>query len=204
MVRVLDHLPGGQRRADVFLPRTIVGAALLVFGRKAFWLFVAGVGFLAGLYIATQTIQLESGWFVLGIAVVGGLLGALLALVLQSVGVGLAGFLAGGYVAITLVESLGWGQSLLADLPYRSWVVFGVGGILGAVLIGALFDWALIILSSVIGATLIAQVAPLEGGNQGLLFVGLAAMGVVIQMILMRRDRSRGPSPFKGRSGVFS
>jgi hypothetical protein len=120
------------------------------------------------------------------------------------VGVGLAGFLGGGYVAMTLVESLGWGQSLLADLPYRSWVVFIIGGILGAVLIGVLFDWALIILSSVIGATLIAQAVPLEGGNQGLLFVGLVAMGVVIQMIMMRQDRSHRPSPFKRKPGLFS
>jgi len=187
----------------MFLPRLIVGAALLIFGRKVFWLFVAGVGFLAGLYLSTQTIQLESGWAVLGVAVAGGLLGALLALVLQSVGVGLAGFLGGGYVAMTLVESLGWGQSLLADLPYRSWVVFILGGILGAVLMGALFDWALIILSSGMGATLITQVAPVQGVEQGLIFVVLLAVGIVVQAVLMRRDRSEGPSLFNGRSGLF-
>ena len=187
----------------MFVPRTIVGAALLVFGRKAFWLFVAGVGFMAGLYVATQTIQLESGWFVLGVAVVGGLLGALLALLLQNVGVVLAGFVGGGYLAMTLVESLGWGQRLLAGLPYRSWVVFITGGILGAVLIGVLFDWALIVLSSIMGATLITQAVPIEGAGQGLLFAVLLATGIVVQAILMRRDRSQRPSLFKDRSGLF-
>jgi hypothetical protein len=188
----------------MFIPRTIVGAALLVFGRKAFWLFVAGAGFLAGLNIATQTVQLEPGWFVLGIAVAGGLLGALLALALQSVGVVLAGFVGGGYVAMTLVESLGWGQNLLADLPYRPWVIFIVGGILGAVLIGVLFDWALIILSSVMGATLITQAVPFDGSVQGPLFAVLLATGLVVQAMLMRRDRSQRSSLFNGRSTRFS
>jgi hypothetical protein len=187
----------------MFIPRTIVGVALLVFGRKAFWLFVAGVGFLAGLYIATQTIDLESFWFVLGVAVAGGLLGALAALVLQNVGVGLAGFVGGGYVAMTLVESLGWGQRLLEDLPYRPWVVFFAGGILGAVLIGLLFDWALILLSSVIGAILITQAIPLQGATQGLVFAVLLATGVVVQAISMKRDRSKRPSLFNGRSKLF-
>jgi hypothetical protein len=187
----------------MFVPRTIVGVALLVFGRKAFWLFVAGVGFLAGLYVATQTIRFESGWWVFGVAAAGGLLGALLALVLQNVGVGLAGFLGGGYVAMTLVESLGWGQRLLADLPYRSWVVFIAGGILGAVLIGVLFEWALIILSSVIGATLIAQAIPLEGNRQGVLLVVLFAVGVLVQMILMRRERANRPAPFTRKPTMF-
>jgi hypothetical protein len=60
----------------MFVPRTIVGAALLGFGRKAFWVFVAGVGFLAGLHLATQIIHFESAWMVFGIAVVGGLVGS--------------------------------------------------------------------------------------------------------------------------------
>jgi hypothetical protein len=139
----------------------------------------------------------------LGVAVAGGLLGALLALVFQSVGVGLAGFVGGGYAAMTLLEVTGWGQALMGDVPYRSWVVFIVGGILGAVLVGVLFDWALIVLSSVLGAILIVGSVPLELSMQVLLFVVLVATGVVVQAILMRRDRSERPSLFNGRSGLF-
>jgi hypothetical protein len=184
----------------MFLPRAVVGAALLIFGRKAFWLFVAGVGFVAGLSLASQTFQFESKWAVLGAALGGGLLGALLALVFQSVGIALAGFVGGGYAALTLFEAAGWAERFLARMPYRSWVVFIVGGILGAVLIGVLFEWALIALSSVIGATLITPVVPVQGAGQALLFVVLVAAGVVVQMILMRRDQSRRPSLFKDRS----
>ena len=85
----------------MFIPRAIVGAALLGFGRKAFWLFVAGVGFVAGLYLATQAFQFRTDWAVLSTAIAGGLLGALLAMVFQSVGLGLAGFVGGGYAAWT-------------------------------------------------------------------------------------------------------
>ena len=187
----------------MFVPRTIVGAALLVFGRKAFWVFVAGVGFLAGLYIATQAIHFESAWMVFGIAVAGGLVGAFVALLLQNIGVFLAGFVGGGYVAMTLVESMGWGQSLLADLPYRPWMAFVVGGILGAVLLGALFDWALIVLSSVIGATLVTPVLPVSGIGQVFAFVVLMAVGVVVQMVLMRRERDGRPPLSKRKPGWF-
>ena len=187
----------------MWIPRTLVGAALLIFGRKAFWLFVAGVGFVAGLQLATRTFELEPGWILIVIAGVAGLLGALLALVFQSIGIGLAGFLGGGYIALSLFDATGWGQRLLADLPYRSGLIFIAGGVLGAILIGVLFDWALIVLSSVIGATLISQATPFELLVRMGLFVVLAATGVVVQWILMRRDRSWRPSLFRGRSQRF-
>jgi len=183
--------------------RLIVGAALLSFGRKAFWLFVAGVGFVAGLYLATMAFQFRAQWAVLGTAIVGGLLGALLAMVFQGVGIGLAGFVGGGYAAATLFEAAGLGQLLMADMPYRWWVVFIVGGILGAVLVGVLFDWALIALSSVIGAMLITQAVPIQGVGRALLFVGLSAVGVAVQWYLMRRDRSKRPAAVPGRSTLF-
>jgi hypothetical protein len=187
----------------MFVPRTIVGAALLVFGRKAFWLFVAGVGFVSGLNLARQTFQFESGWIVLGIAIAVGLLGALLALVFQSLGVGLAGFVSGGYVALTLLDATSWGQRLLAGAPSRSWIVFIAGGVLGALLMGVLFDWALIVLSSVLGAMMIAQAIPIQRAGQGVLFVVLVAVGVVVQWIMMQKDRSRRPSSSKKRLDLF-
>jgi hypothetical protein len=119
------------------------------------------------------------------------------------VGLGLAGFMGGGYAAATLFEAAGLGRLLMADMPYRWWVVFIVGGILGAVLIGVLFDWALIALSSVIGAMLITQAVPILGVGRALLFVGLVAVGVAVQWFLMRRDRSSRSDGGKGRSTLF-
>ena len=52
------------------------------------------------------------------------------------------------------------------------------------------FDWALIILSSLSGATVIIQELPLERLPALLIFVGLVAVGLVVQGRL-----GRPPSP---------
>jgi hypothetical protein len=176
------------------VPRILVGIALLILGRKAFWLFVGGVGFVLGMTVATRVVQVESVWIVLGIALIAGLLGALLALYLQQIAVGVAGFLVGGYIALNLARTLGWDLERLLVAPYGSWVVFIVGGILCAVLVGALFEWALIILSSITGASLITQSVQVHPGTSVLLLALLVATGVVIQAILLRQERTVRPA----------
>ncbi len=160
-------------------------------GRKAFWLFVGGVGFVLGLYVATQVIHTPHGWIVLVVALAAGLLGALLALVLQHVAVGLAGFVAGGYVAMNLAELWGWELGPRLFGAWKPWLLFVLGGILFAVLIGVLFEWALIVLSSVTGATLITQAIRIQPGVQALLFALLVAAGIVVQAVLYHAERSR-------------
>ena len=177
------------------IPRVLVGIALLILGRKAFWLFVGGVGFVLGMTVTTRVVQVEPYWIRLGIALVAGLLGALLALYLQQIAVGVAGFLVGGYLALNLIYTLGWDVERLLPAPYGMWLVFIAGGILCAVLIGALFEWALIILSSITGASLITQVVQVHPGTSVLLFAVLVATGIVIQAILLRQERLVRPKP---------
>jgi len=79
----------------------ILGVALLVAGRKLFWLFVGAAGFVTGLQLATQFWQgPELLAIVIGLVV--GVIFALLAIFLQSVAIGIAGFLAGGYILTVL------------------------------------------------------------------------------------------------------
>ena len=177
------------------VPRVLVGIALLILGRKAFWLFVGGVGFVLGMTVATRVVRVEPYWIALGVAVIAGLLGALWALYMQQVAVGVAGFLVGGYLALNLVRTLGWDLERLLSSPYGPWLAFIVGGILCAVLVGVLFEWALIVLSSITGAYLIAQAIQVHPGTKALLFAVLAAIGVVIQAILLRRERMVRPAP---------
>lgn len=178
----------------MIVPRVLVGLALLILGRKAFWLFVGGVGFVLGLYVATRVIQAPQGWLVFVIALVAGGLGALLAVVLQHVAVGLAAFVAGGYVAWNLVDMLGWELGPRSLGAWEPWLVFVGGGIVFAVLIGALFEWALIVLSSITGAVLTAQALSLPPGIQVALWAFLAAVGIVVQAVLYRMERSRPAS----------
>lgn len=155
------------------LLRILAGFVLLFLGRRLFWLFVGVLGFSAGFVLATQYFSAQPQWLVLVIAVVCGLIGILLAFFLQRAAIAIAGFLAGAQFAMALVESAGW--NVAAPIPYL------VGGILGAILLSVLFDWALIFFSSVSGAILIARALPVEPQFAILAFVVLTILGIFVQ-----------------------
>ncbi len=158
--------------------RLLVGGALLVLGRKLFWLFVAAVGFAAGWAVATDLLSVEPEWLALVIAVVVGVAGALVAQFVQRLAIGLAGFLAGAFLALSLVRLLN------LEAAWGGWLALLAGGIVGAILLGAVFDWALIGLSSLAGALLIAQAFDLSSTARLLVLVGLFVLGVILQSAL--------------------
>src|SRR5438876_5580719 len=127
----------------------LIGAVILFFGRKLFWLCVAAVGFAAGVEVAPHLVHDPSAILSLSVALVFGFIGALLALFLQKVAIAVAGFLAGGKLATAIAAAF-----FVASAGYFG-IIFLVGGILGALLLLTLFDWALIIVSSIVGAYLI-------------------------------------------------
>lgn len=161
----------------------LVGVALLFFGRRAFWLFVAGAGFVAGLSLANRILQgPEAVGVIIGIGI--GLLAALLAVFVQRFAIGLAGFLVGGYLAIQVLPMLnlegGWVSLLVA---------FIIGGIIGVILVGVFLDWALISLSSLAGASLVTDALNLGGGLGMVVFVILIVIGVVFQARELRSKK---------------
>jgi hypothetical protein len=159
----------------------ILGGALLIAGRKLFWLFVGVAGFVAGLQLATQFSQgPEILSVVIGLVV--GVIFAFLAIFLQNVAIGVAGFLAGGYILTVLAGMIGLNQGAF------SWVVYLIGGIIGVLLVILLFDWALITLSSLAGASLISQALLLPSGLGGVVFLALVIFGVVVQGSMMQRE----------------
>lgn len=162
--------------------RIILGLALLAFGRKLFWLVVAGVGFAVGYYLASQLLPDQASWLAVVIAVLVGIAGALLAVFAQNIGLGLAGFIGGGFLALRLAQIFSLtGGSL-------SWGAFVLGGILGLLLVVLLFDWALIVLSSLLGAFLVATTLIEQQATAGILLLVLFVAGIVIQYTLMRRE----------------
>lgn len=163
--------------------RFLFGTVLLLFGRKLFWLFVGVAGFLAGFDLATRLFANSPEWIAIVVGIVIGLIGALLAVVLQRIAVAIAGFFIGGYIATYLLELLG------ANLGNLVWLPYVIGGILGALLAFMMFDWALIILSSLAGATLIVQSFQLESIMTTILLVVLFIIGVIIQASLTGRER---------------
>jgi hypothetical protein len=158
----------------MILVRILVGIGLLTLGRRLFWLFVGLIGFIWAIRIAAHFFPGHSDWMILCIALMAGVLGALLTVFLQRLAIGLAGFSAGVYIAIRLLHVSGWGTQV-------DWLVFLIGGILGVVLIFVLFDWALIILSSLLGAGLITETIRFGESVMTLLFIALFLSGVLVQ-----------------------
>src|SRR5213596_380084 len=159
----------------------LIGAIILFFGRRLFWLCVAAVGFAAGVEFAPHLMHEPSPVLLLSVAIVLGLIGALLALFLQKIAIAVAGFLAGGKLAMALVAAF------IAEGARYPGIAFVIGGIIGAILLLSLFDWALIVMSAVVGAYLIGHTIVLPQTGATILFIGLTALGIVVQAAALRR-----------------
>ena len=165
----------------------LVGIALLLFGRRLFWLFVAALGFAIGLQLAPYLSHNPPLWLSLLLSLSLGLIGALVAFLLQKLAIGIAGFLVGGRLALALAAAF------LADHAHYSTITFVIGGILGAILLLALFDWALIIFSSIEGARLIGDAVHLPSSGTTVLIVVLAIFGILVQAMMFRSRQRRRP-----------
>lgn len=159
----------------ISLLNVLFGAAMLLLGRRLFWLFVAAIGFITVTHYALQRLGGMPDSTILIVAIIAGLLGALIAAFARVVGVGVAGFLCGGFLMLTAATALGFSGRNLDIFFYI------VGGILGAFLFYALFNWALIILSSVCGAFVLAHNLPAPAAWFWLLVIGLAVLGMIVQ-----------------------
>jgi hypothetical protein len=172
----------------LLIGRVVVGVLLLVLGRRLYWLFVAGIGFLSGLKLAPRLMPDQSETVIVIAALALALAGALLAVVATRVVIGIIGFAAAGGIAALLLGNLGiegGGVALGVCL---------VAGLIGAMLFLVLFDWTLIVLSSLAGASLIVMSAErlldLSAIAGTVLVLVLAAAGALIQAGLWRRKRT--------------
>jgi hypothetical protein len=158
----------------------LIGAVVLFFGRKLCWLCVAAVGFAAGVEFAPHLMHEPTEVLQLTIALVFGFIGALLALFLQKVAIAIAGFLAGGKLAMALAIAF------FAEGARYPGITFIIGGIIGMILLLSLFNWALIVMSALVGAYLIGHTIVLPPTGATLLFVGLAVVGIIVQAAAFR------------------
>jgi len=164
------------------LMQILAGVALLLLGRKLFWLFVGVVGFVAGLRFGSQIAHDQPQVLLFAIAVGIGLLGAIFAIFLERIAIAVAGALAGGMFALKVAESLG-----LASGQNMELVAFVVGAVAAGILVSILFDWALVLLSSITGGALVSQSLGLAPSFQWLLFLVLFVIGLAVQGRFIRR-----------------
>ena len=166
----------------------LVSLALLFAGRRVFWFVVAVVGFYAGMQVTPLFIEAPPQSMLLAISIGCGLLMAVVAFVLQKLAISIAGFLVGGYGAFLGMSRLG------IHLGKLNWIPIVGMGILGVVLSTMIFEWALIVISSVAGAYLLMMTLDVNESIRTLLFVLLAVAGFLIQT----KDKSKKkPAPKK-------
>lgn len=161
------------------IPNILTGTVLLLLGRKLFWLFVACIGFSIAYKYAGQYLSGQSEYVIIAIAIFCGVIGGFLAVFFQQIAIGISGFAAGGYISLYLFQMAGYPQTqiiLLASIG---------GGIIGAVLMVFIFDWALIILSSMSGASLIMQSVKIDPSLYMPAYIGLIIVGCAIQAKIM-------------------
>jgi hypothetical protein len=165
------------------LAAMIVGGVLLAAGRRLFWLAVGAAGFVFALVLALRYLDPEPLWLLLGVALVAGIAGAVLAMLLQRLAVALAGFLAGGWLGLALWIQIGGAEG------WPALGAFMVTGLVVAILAGAVFELALVVVSSLIGALLIAGGIGAEGLFGLALVAVLTVAGSLIQTSFGRHRR---------------
>jgi hypothetical protein len=163
------------------LIRLIFGALLVFFGHRLFWLLAAIAGFLFGIQLAGSLGFNWPHWMQILLALALGLGMALLAVLSIRIAGMVVGFLIGWVLVVEIMSALGVQAGTL------NLILAALGGVIGAILTLAVFDYAVIILSALAGAsTVVSALVALTGvgpGNPLLLIVGvvLAIVGIVFQ-----------------------
>jgi len=163
----------------------IFALALLFLGWKLYWVFVGAVGFIAVTELVLTQFAIQQEWLVVLIGLAAGILGAVLAIFVRMAGIGLAGVLGGVYVfsAISRLASI--------QNPTLVWVMLILGAIAGFLLVLLLFDWALIIISSLTGSILLTELAGISNRYAWLVLLALLAVGILVQsrMLLAGKEK---------------
>jgi len=153
----------------------VLGIVVLLFGRTLYWAFIAIAGFLVGMMLAKEWLADQQQWVQILAALAAGVVGAVLGIFIQRLAFAIGGFFAGGYLAIAIATQMH------APGDPNIWLI--AGGVLGAIIAALVMDWAIIVLSSLAGATAILSPFAAKLGDQlfPILFVLLAAIGIVFQ-----------------------
>jgi hypothetical protein len=151
----------------------LVGILLVFYGRTLYWLFIAVAGFLMGMELATVLLPDVSEGMRLLLALLAGVAGALVGIVAQRIAFAIAGLFAGGYLGLLLARSFA--------APGEPMIWFAVGAVLGSILASSVMDWAIIVLSSLVGSAAITDQFVRDRSLATLVFLAIAVVGIVVQ-----------------------
>jgi hypothetical protein len=164
----------------MLIVRGIIGGILLFLGRELNFVFAGAMAGLIGFRLTPLLPAAWPGWsdaaFIITLAVAA----AIIVLINERFGYFLSGFLAGGFF---LVEYYAPNLLTVPLLP------FIVGGVIGALVLGLLTEWALILVSAAIGASYILNLFVLDPTAEILVGAGLFIVGALTQVIIMQSQK---------------
>lgn len=165
---------------DLITLRWIAGIAILFLGRELSFLFSAAMAAFIGARLTPLLPPAWPAWADLAFLAALAVLGAALTLIDERGGYYVCGFLVGGFV---FSEYFSPGSTTLPLLP------FFVGSVLGAIIIGLLGEWAIILVSSLIGTYLLYGVLPIFGTARTLASAAIFIIGALAQVTMFQMQK---------------
>jgi hypothetical protein len=172
------------------IAKGVFGGLMLFLGRDMDWLFSLGLGLLVGLKLTTLLQADTPAWMIYLVVAAVGAVSVLPYLVYPEASFILTGFLFGGFV---LSE---YGSDLIrtffgTGLTGSDWVIFIVGAILGAAILGLTKEWGVMFATAMAGAFLVADIfSNLSSVAKYLVAGGLFITGSIIQVVVMRVEKT--------------
>ncbi len=167
------------------LVQLLAGAVLLFLGRRMFWLLVAAIGFFFGLGLADAYLSVDAEALRWTLGILAGILAGLVAVFLQRFAITAAGTVAAGY-------STYWYLSLTWDpLQLWHWALVAGAAVLGLLIARTVFDFGLIFLSALAGATLVLEAVGSEASISRWMFLVLVLVGTAVQASWRPRKRAK-------------
>jgi hypothetical protein len=161
----------------------VIGFIILVTGHQSGWLFVGGIGFLLGSLLAERLEIVRNEVELIIFSLTSAVLGGLLVAYLRKLMVIVAAFISGGYICLYLPEAMGW------DTNWINWVYVLLAALASGLMTLIWGSLPVILISSVVGATLIVQNLQLGSIGPTGLFIVLVMFGLVSQWILWQYSR---------------
>jgi hypothetical protein len=169
-----------RKESSMLVVRGVIGGIFLFLGRELNFLFAASMAAFIGLRL-TPILPLEwPQWSHYAFIGVLALLAAAITIIKQRVGYFLSGFLVGSSFLMEYYEP---GVLTLPLLPFL------VGGVIGSVTLGIFTEWALVLISCLVGAYFITSMFTLSSTAQILVGSGLFIIGALTQVILMHMQK---------------
>lgn len=163
------------------LLRGVIAGILLFLGREVNFLFAGATAAFIGLRMTPLLPPQWPWWSDYALMAVLAIVAAGITLASERTGYFLAGFLAGGYFLMEFYEPN------VLTFPL---VPFIVGGIFGALIIGLFKDWALVLVTCLIGAYYVTNLFTLSPTAHILVASGLFIIGALTQLILLRMQNN--------------